>query len=380
MSGRTGRRDFGWVRKLPSGRFQASYLGPDGRRRNAPQTFERKQDASRWLSLVEAEIAKGDWRDPAAGEERLADYAERWIRERAGLRPRTVEQYRFQLRRYIAPHLGQLRLVDLDDRPAVIRSWRSALLDSGISASGAAKGYRLLRAILMTAVDDGTIRRNPCRIRGAGTETPEERPTLTARQVGELARRVPPRYSALILLTTYASLRFGEVTALRRSDLDLAAGVVRVERAYSELSTGALVLGPPKSRAGDRVVGLPGALLPILAAHLAEFVAPAGDALVFTGARGGPLRRSTFNGLVAGRTPRRPSASRHCTFMTCDTPATTSRRRCRARRSGTSMARMGHDNERAAMIYLHRTQGADRRIADAMPVDLGQPDAFRETE
>jgi len=37
------------------------------------------------------------------------------------------------------------------------------------------------------------------------------------------------------------------------------------------------------------------------------------------------------------------------------------------------MARMGHDNERAAMIYLHRTQGADRRIADALPVDLGDP-------
>jgi hypothetical protein len=181
MSGRAGRRDFGWVRKLPSGRFQASYLGPDGQRRNAPQTYERKQDATRWLSLVESEIARGDWRDPAAGEERLVDYAERWIRERAGLRPRTVEQYRFQLRRYITPHLGQFRLVDLDDRPAVIRSWRSTLLDSGISASGAAKGYRLLRAILRTAVDDGTIRRNPCRIPGrrdrdAGRAADADRP------------------------------------------------------------------------------------------------------------------------------------------------------------------------------------------------------------
>ena len=45
MSGRGGRRHFGFVRKLPSGRFQASYLGPDGRRRTAPETFGRKQDA-----------------------------------------------------------------------------------------------------------------------------------------------------------------------------------------------------------------------------------------------------------------------------------------------------------------------------------------------
>ena len=121
MSGRGGRRHFGFVRKLPSGRFQASYLGPDGRRRTAPETFERKQDASRWLSLVESELARREWRDPLDAEERLVDYAERWIRERAGLRPRTVEQYRYQLRRYITPYLGQVRLADLDDRPAVVR-------------------------------------------------------------------------------------------------------------------------------------------------------------------------------------------------------------------------------------------------------------------
>jgi len=371
VSNRAGRRHFGFVRKLPSGRFQASYLGPDGRRRTAPETFERKQDASRWLSLVESELARGEWRDPADAEERLVDYAERWIRERAGLRPRTVEQYRYQLRRYITPYLGQVRLADLDDRPAVVRSWRSALLDSGVSASGAAKGYRLLRAILMTAVDDGTIRRNPCRIRGAGTETPGERPTLSARQVGELARKVPPRYSALILLATYASLRFGEVTALRRGDLDLQEGLVRIERAFSEMSTGELKLGPPKSRAGDRVVGLPGALLPLLAQHMAENVAPGEDALLFTNAHGGPLRRSTFNRVVKWKEATEAISAiglhfhdlRHTgNHLAAQVPGTTVR---------DLMARMGHDNERAAMIYLHRTQGADRRIADALPVELG---------
>jgi integrase len=39
------------------------------------------------------------------------------------------------------------------------------------------------------------------------------------------------------------------------------------------------------------------------------------------------------------------------------------------------MQRMGHDNERVAMIYLHATQGADRRIADALLTDL--PDSHR---
>jgi hypothetical protein len=48
---RPGHRRFGNVRKLPSGRYQASYLGPDGQRRNAPETFERKGDAEKALVI-----------------------------------------------------------------------------------------------------------------------------------------------------------------------------------------------------------------------------------------------------------------------------------------------------------------------------------------
>jgi hypothetical protein len=52
-----------------------------------------------------------------------------------------------------------------------------------------AKAYRLFKAILSTAVDDGLIRRNPCRIKGAGQERSPERPVLTMRQVFDLADR-----------------------------------------------------------------------------------------------------------------------------------------------------------------------------------------------
>ncbi|MGI5485638.1 hypothetical protein [Microtetraspora malaysiensis] len=59
--------------------------------------------------------------------------------------------------------------------------------------SMAAKAYRLLRAVLMTAAeDDQIISANPCRIRGAGDEHPEERPVLTVAQVFEPADRGGP--------------------------------------------------------------------------------------------------------------------------------------------------------------------------------------------
>jgi hypothetical protein len=79
---RPGHRRFGNVRKLPSGRYQASYLGPDGQRRYAPETFERKGDAEKALVLIEAQLTAGKWADPERGKIKLADYASAWITER----------------------------------------------------------------------------------------------------------------------------------------------------------------------------------------------------------------------------------------------------------------------------------------------------------
>ena len=60
-----------------------------------------------------------------------------------------------------------------------------------------------------------------------------------------------------------------------------------------ERSTGEMVLGPPKSRAGRRIVGIPEVFIPALREHLAIFVKEEPGALVFPGQMGGPLRRAT---------------------------------------------------------------------------------------
>jgi integrase len=81
-----------------------------------------------------------------------------------------------------------------------------------------------------TAVDDGLIRRNPCRIKGASEETSPERPVLSVTQVYALAEAIDRRYRALVLLAAFGSLRWGELAALRRSDIDLANRTIRVDR------------------------------------------------------------------------------------------------------------------------------------------------------
>jgi integrase len=106
------------------------------------------------------------------------------------------------------------------------------------------------------------------------------------------------RFRALVLLAAFASLRWGEVTALKRRDIDLVAGTVRVRFAYTEQDNGKMLLGPPKSRAGRRTVSIPAEIIPVLEAHLEKYTKRDDDALVFTGIKGGPLRRSGFNKLT----------------------------------------------------------------------------------
>jgi integrase len=257
MAKKGRRRRFGWVRKLPSGRHQASSLGPDGRRHVAPHTFDSATSADRWLVQVETTILRREWFDPERAKVQLHDYAQAWIEQRPGLRPSTRALYRRLLDRYVSPTIGATHLSAIDS--PMVRQRRSDLLRVGVSESMAAKAYRLLRAVLMTAAtEDKMISRNPCQIRGAGLENPAERPVLSLAEVFDLADRMKqPRYRALILLSVFGTLRWGEVTALRRRDLAPDGSWVRVAGAFVELTGKGLVYGPPKSRASLRTNALP---------------------------------------------------------------------------------------------------------------------------
>jgi integrase len=173
------------------------------------------------------------------------------------------------------------------------------------------------------------------------------------------------RFRALVLLATFASLRWGEVTALRRCDLDLVAREVRIRAAYVERSTGEMLLGPPKSEAGQRVVGIPAVIIPALRDHLAVYVKDEPGALVFPGVKGGPLRRSGFAKLSAWTyavgSLGMPGLHFHDLRHTGNQFAAISGAGLKD-----LMARMGHDSERAAMIYQHKARGADQRITNAI--------------
>jgi integrase len=358
-NGKGRQRRFGTIRRLPSGRYQARYPGPDGVRRTADDTFATKTEAQDWLTLKEAEILEDDWIDPEAAEVLVPDYAATWIDERPGLRPKTILIYRGLLRKHIAPYFEHVTVGEVT--LARVRRWRKKLLDSGVSEVTAAKAYRLLRAVFNTALDDGLIRRNPCRIKGADKEHSPERPVLTVAQVYALADAVGLRYRALILLVTFASLRWAELAALRPEDIDLDARTVRVTRQLYYHEAG-YSFAPPKSRAGVRVVAFPDLIVPDLRKHLDWL--PSSAALVFASSTGSPLAHSNFRRRVwlpalkaAGLSGVHFHDLRHTGNQFVANKGANTRE---------LMERMGHDSERAAMIYLHSSTQRQRDLADAV--------------
>jgi Phage integrase family len=118
-----------------------------------------------------------------------------------------------------------------------------------------------------------------------------------------------------VLLAAYGGLRIGELAGLRRDRVNLLRGTVDVAEIVVEVR-GKLFVGPPKTRAGRRRIGLPQAVVEELATHMGPL--GAADAHVFTSDRGGILRTSNFRAKVwlpaaraAGLAPLRPHDLRH---------------------------------------------------------------------
>lgn len=96
--------------------------------------------------------------------------------------------------------------------------------------------------------------------------------------------------------------------------------------AIVERSNGQILVGPPRSRAGARAVGIPRAIRPVLREHLSLFVGPAPGALAFPGAKGGPLRRGNFNKLSGWPHAVQAIGAEVCTFVISASQETRSRR------------------------------------------------------
>jgi integrase len=377
MAGKKGHRGWGWVR--PSGRqrikrWHASYIGPDKVRHKAEHTFSTKIDAEGWLAAERRLIELKLWTPPAeraAAEEAkgitLAEFIPTWIERRTvggqPLKPRTKSHYTRLFDEHIkSSRLGKLPLRNITTE--AVRAWHATtLVDKPTYRSHA---YGLLHAALATAVADGHLPANPAQISGAGNASSKKQAViLDVAEVGQLADAIDERFKALILISAWCGLRWGEVTELRRKDFSADCAVITIERGVVHRD-GKCFVDTPKSRKCRRVV-TPPHIRPAIKHHLSRYVAKDAGALVFRPHRSCHLSDKTFRRYFAaalteigrdGKTKPRPAI--HDLRHFAGTQA------ARVGNLVETMGRLGHSTVKASLIYQGIVSGRDAEIAEAL--------------
>ena len=220
------KRSFGYIRQLPSGKYQASYVGPDGARHKAPLTFKQRSSAREFLKDQEALIQLNQWDQnsdcglPDQVAPLFGPYCERHISIQTTplgdlLELSTQALYRNLLRTHLSP-FASFRLDEITE--VTVNDWWAKAIKSG-KKTALSKCYKLLASVMKRAVTEKYLLENPCRVKGAHSATTGKKVEVpTSEEISELARHMNPRYRVMVLVAASAGLRFGELTALRRCD------------------------------------------------------------------------------------------------------------------------------------------------------------------
>ena len=380
------RRSFGHIRKLPSGRYQASYIGPDGHRHLRPGgTVRNKLTAEAWLAEEERVIERGEWEPPDQRERKtegslkpLGEYIEdnistRLHRPSRAIREISAQNYRTILRNTLdGTALASTPIASITT--ADVSSWFHSLDPSKSRRN--VESYAVIKSALGDAVRDGLIPSNPCTLRYVSRTPPRHQGVaLTPEQIAAYLNAIHPRYRMLVEVIIACALRSGEARALRIRDVAEDGSVVTIARAVVELSAGGkkrLIYGPPKTAAGKRSIAVPSSTAESLKTWRKSRLDETGDedALLFTGTRLGHI----------------PAASlRTAHLQACKKIGLNGVTIHDLRRTGATLAaqagatvkelmrRLGHTKPDVAMIYQIADEQRDRALADRIELKIHPP-------
>jgi integrase len=233
------------------------------------KTFERKKDADAYHADVAVSVRAGT-HTPDSRSPTIAAAGELWLRACGGLERTTREQYERHLRVHIAPLIGAVKLSQINI--PTVRRFEDRLAEANRSPAMIRKIRVSLGAILAEAQERGLVAQNVVRSLRNGRRGTGQRqrgklkvgvdipsPAEIRALIGELKDRRRP----LLLTAIFTGLRSSELLGLRWADIDLKTGELHVRQRADRYG----VLGPPKSRAGERTVPLP----PLLVNTLREW-------------------------------------------------------------------------------------------------------------
>ena len=278
-----GKRQFGNIRQLPSGRWQATYWH-NGERKKAPRPFSTKKDADLFLAYTQKAIDDGSWKQKNEGNQPLAPFALQWLESKKGeqIRQTTLEDYERLIKLHIIPKWGSYSLNSI--KHIEVQNWINTL-----SSGSTRKIKSTLNQMMIEAIRNGILDANPCEYLRV-KRTPRYEPNiLTNEQLIALFEEIPPRYRLFVATLMLQALRFGEACALRAKRIgdamEIAESVTKVRGGYAWTNT---------KTYETRLVSMPPSYKKELMIHLQENNLQ-GDALLFTTERGSSIDNRNFH-------------------------------------------------------------------------------------
>jgi len=297
-----------YIRKLPSGKWQATVRGPDGRRHT--YTDGLKTTVRKWAAEQETLAARGEFRDPRLGEIRVSEWHARVSRAR-GIEAATKAKHATLWRTHCAPEwaawpmaaVTRLEAQAWVDRLTATRRARHhgrPVLDGEdvpvLSAATIAAAVHLMSGLYRLAMREHPplVTVNPF----ADLELPTIKPHALdfyeredARALYEAAGAIDPRWRLYAELGTQVGLRPGELSGLHGHRVDWLRSQITV----ADVMTRQGLRQYPKSRRSHRVVPVPPNVLEGLSVLMTGRLR---DALVFTAPEGGPVGDVNFRNRI----------------------------------------------------------------------------------
>lgn len=223
-------------------------------------------------ALMRKKVLMAENRGAAAARVSLRDWMERWmlLELKGRIRASSLQTYRNLCRKHILPRIGELDIAQINT--ATAHALAAEMQAEGLSNSTVAGAYRLLSAAMAFAVEEGYIRKNPCKkLRLERAEAGEQR-VLNRDEHRQIRRAAADSGNLPALLGLYTGMRLGEICALKWEDVDWAREMIVVRRTVQRVARTApdggqrtmLAVGSPKTSCSHRAVPVPAFLLAML--------------------------------------------------------------------------------------------------------------------
>lgn len=257
---------------------------------SASRTFDDPQSAETFITLLtdhgveEALDVLGEWSKAKAGAKTVTQWCNSYIDDKTGVQKDTQERYR----RYVKNDFTRWQYLPVGAlTQKLVNAWIQDQIDSGVSAKTIANKHGFLADAMKAAHEEGQTAVNPC----AKTRLPRTeargKTFLTHDEYTRFLEFFTPHWQPMVATMFGTGARFGEISALRVADVDLAGASVSITRAWKRGNE----LGAPKSRKSVRTVPIAPETISVLTPLVED---RSGDEWLFLNQRGGPVRHPAF--------------------------------------------------------------------------------------